>query len=365
MSSASAGPSSKQQQPANSAPRPHSHLASAPAPHLPEEGREEYLRLDMNEDLSGPLIRTAMPRGAHLAMYPTTHELQRALSAHLRRPESMIRVTAGADEGIYGLIRAYAGVGDAVLLPWPTFVEFPTASAAVGARIVPAPYGADLRFPIDLYRQELLQGPRVAAIVTPANPTGDALEPQVVTAFAACAPGTLLIVDEAYYEYGGRSVLDQGPLPTNVAVIRTFSKAYGLAAARVGYVVAHPEVQRALRQVLPSYSLAGPSLALAISALARQDRLARRVAAVRKGRLRIAAWGRRYGISVHTTEANFVLLRLGDDARAQALAAALEQQGILVADRTHVLPGTLRVTVGAPRHVDRFLAGMQRALTAL
>jgi histidinol-phosphate aminotransferase len=339
-------------------PAPRALLAGAAPPHEARDDRGAFLRLDLNEDLSGPLVRVPMPRAELLATYPTSTALRSDLAAYVKLPESLVWVTAGADEAIYGLMRAYLDPGDGVLLPWPTFGEFPVVAAALGAVAERAAYGPDLAFPLEAYRAVLARGPRLAVLVTPANPTGEAILPETVLDLAAMAPETLLLVDEAYAEYGGRSILEMGPPPANVAVIRTFSKAYGLAAARVGYLVAHPPVIGAVRQVLPSYSLAAPSLRLAQAGLARRGALAPRVRAVHAGQRRLAAWGRAHGIAVHTTAANFVLLRLEDDATAQALAAALEAHGVLVADRTPVLPGTLRATVGARRHVDAFLQAL-------
>jgi len=346
-------------------PAPRPHLARIPVPPPPRAGREAYLRLDLNEDLSGPLARTReLPRSS-LAAYHTPDMLAAALGAHLRLPPDHIRVTTGADEAIYGLLRAYLDPGDGLLLPWPTFGEFAVVAAGLEAEVARAPYGPDLAFPLAAYRALLAQGPRVAVLVTPANPTGESLDPRTVLALAAESPGTLLVVDEAYAEYGGRSILAAGLPPPNVAVIRTFSKAYGLASSRVGYLVAHPRVLGAVRQVLPTYSLAGHSLALALAALMRSDRLMPRAAAVHRGQRRIVAWGEEHGMDVHPTEANFVLLRLPDTATAVDLAAMLEAEGVLVSDRTAVLPGTLRVAVGAPRHVSALLLALERTWDAL
>ncbi|MDB5074299.1 MAG: histidinol-phosphate aminotransferase [Chloroflexi bacterium] len=343
-------------------PQPRTVLDAAPLPPDPRADRAGFLRLDLNEDLSGPLVRAPLPRQNDLAMYQTPHALQRDLAARLKLPQECIKVTAGADEAIYGLIRAYLDPGDRILLPRPTFVEFPTAAWSVGAVVEPAPYGPDLTFPLEAFTAALRQGPKMAVIVSPANPTGDMLPPERVLELADSAQGTLLLVDEAYAEYGGRSVLESGPPPANVAVIRTFSKAYGLAAARVGYLVAQPPVIEAVRKVLPAYSLAGPSLALAHANLCRQEDLARRVRQVQAGQRRIAAWGLRHGMHVHTTSTNFVLLRLADDASARTLTAELETRGILVSDRTAVLPGTVRATVGAPKHVTAFLRAMEQII---
>lgn len=344
-------------------PRPRALLAGTPTPHAAREGREHaVLRLDLNEDLSGPLAPMPPMRGPDLAMYPTTGALVAALARHLGLPETWIKVTAGADEGIYGLLHAYLDPGETLLLPWPTFVEFAVAGASLGARIERAPYGPDLAFPLASFRAALALGPRVAVIVSPANPTGEAIGVETILGLAAAAPGTLVIVDEAYAEYGRQSILEAGPPPANVALIRTFSKAYGLASARVGYVVARPAILGELRKVLPIYSLAGPSLALALAGLGQQERLARRVSTVRAGVTRIARWGRAHGIDVHPGAANFVLLHLPDDRQAHDLARRLEERGVLVADRTAALPGTLRAGVGAPRHVRRFLAALDDAL---
>jgi histidinol-phosphate aminotransferase len=338
-----------------SGPSPRNVVAAAPLPPEPRVDRAGYLRLDLNEDLSGPLVRVTMPVNADLAMYATPHELQDDLAARLGIPGRFVKVTAGADEAIYGLIRAYLDPGDDLVLPMPTFVEFPTAARGVGASIQWVPYGPDLAFPFEAFKAELRRGPRMAVVVSPANPTGDMLAPERSLELAVAAPNTLLLVDEAYAEYGGRSILDLGMPPANVAVVRTFSKAYGLAAARVGYLVAHPPVIDAVRKVLPAYSLAGSSIALALANLRQQDALRRRVRAVMAGQRRVAAWGRRHGVYVHQTSTNFVLLRFAGDAAARSLTADLEARGVLVSDRTPALSGTVRVTIGAPRHVTRFL----------
>ncbi|HXT34256.1 MAG TPA: histidinol-phosphate transaminase [Chloroflexota bacterium] len=340
-------------------PRPRSALARGAAPYAPAADRPELLRLDLNEDLSGPLARVAWPTNVDLATYLPATALATDLAAALSLPEDRVWVTAGADEAIYGLLRAYLDPGDRLLLPWPTFGEFTKVGEGLGTAIERVPYGPDLAFPLAAYITALRRGPRVAVVVTPANPTGELIPPADVLALAALAPETLLLVDEAYAEYAGASVTRFGPLPANVAVIRTFSKAYGLAAARIGYVIADPQVLYAMRQVLPTFSPALPSILLARAGLRRPDRLAARVRAIQAGQRRIARWGAAHGMMVHQTAANFVLLRLGDTASATALASALAQRGVLVADRTSVLPGTLRVTVGAPRHVSAFLRALE------
>ena len=342
-------------------PRPRPVLVEAPSPYSPREDRVNFLRLDLNEDLSGPLVRRGMPRGAAPAMYPGSHSLNRALAARFRVPEDWVRVTAGADEGIHGLLRAFLDPGDVLLLPWPTFSEYLVAAWPQGARVERALYGADLAFPLAAFREGLAQRPKIAVLVTPANPTGEWMAPAMVLELVESAPQTLFIVDEAYAEFGDGSILDMGPPPPHVAVLRTFSKAYGLAGARVGYVIAHPPVLEAMRQVLPSFSLAGPSLALAEVGLQSLEALKRRVKTIEAGQRRVAAWGERHGLRVHRTRTNFVLFRLRDTAQAKALAAALEARGVLVSDRTDALAGVLRVAIGMPRHVSRLLEALEGA----
>ena len=343
-------------------PRPRPALARGAEPYAPLPDRSCFLRLDLNEDLSGPLARVSLPANTDLGSYATVHALCRDLARALAAPEEYLAVTAGADEAIYGLLRAYLDPGDGLLLPWPTFGEFVKVGEGLGAACDRVPYPPDLAFPLPAYAAALRRSPRVAVLVTPANPTGELIPLSVILALAASAPETLVVVDEAYAEYAGTSILDNGTLPANIAVIRTFSKAYGLAAARIGYVVAHPDVLYAMRQVLPTFSPALPSLLLAQAGLARRDRLPARARAARIGQARIARWCAARGIAVHRTAANFVLLRLPDSQASLALAAALAARKVLVGDRSAVLPGTLRITVGAPRHTRRFLEALDAAL---
>ena len=178
-------------------PRSRSALARGAAPYAPAPDRPEFLRLDLNEDLSGPLARAAWPVNVDLATYLPATALVTDLAATLSVPEDRVWVTAGADEAIYGLLRAYLDPGDELLLPWPTFGEFIKVGEGLGAAIERVPYGPDLAFPMIAYAAALRRGPRVAVVVSPANPTGELIPPADVLALAVLSPETLRALDEA------------------------------------------------------------------------------------------------------------------------------------------------------------------------
>src|ERR1044071_2229938 len=192
-----------------------------------------------------------------LRRYPDAAAVEAALAARVGVSEDRILVTAGADEALDRIYRAYAGPDRPVLLPEPTFDMLERFAALAGAPLVRVPWLTDA-FPLE---QILVQLADRVAIVSPNNPTGGVASRDDVRRIAAAAPRSLLLLDQAYVEYADEDtdpvVLD---LP-NVVVVRTMSKAWGLAGCRVGYAVGSANVIAVLRAAGAPYPVAGLSLA--------------------------------------------------------------------------------------------------------
>jgi len=202
---------------------------------------------------------------------------------------------------------------------------------------------------------------RVVFVTSPNNPTGTVVGHDELVAIRDAVPsGCLVVLDEAYYEYvTGRHAPDALALLAerpNLAVLRTFSKAYGLAALRVGYVLGHPDVVSAIDQVLVPFAVNGIGQAAALASLAADDELAVRVADVVTERERVACeLRRRIGLSVPDPQANFVWLPAGE--QAAALTMALERAGLV----TRPFPGEgVRITIGTPADDDRVLDAIEQ-----
>jgi histidinol-phosphate aminotransferase len=353
-------------------PVPRPLIAAASLPPLPSAEREGKLRLDMNENQWGPspralaaLVELEGNQGQRVAAYGFSDRLrQRLAEIHAVSPEEIV-LTAGADEAISALFDAYMDPGEAIVLAWPTFVTFALEAASVGARVVGVPYAADLAFPRGDFLDRVRQRPRLAAIINPGNPAGSAVDLDFVAQVCREAADSLVVVDEAYYDYHGETALSLNPRPANLVVIRTFSKAYGLAGLRVGYALAHREVIDSLRKVLPPFSVSVAGLAAALGTLEDPWHLSSHVETLRREmKLLVAALEER-GFPTRSTRANFVLVRVG--ARAPELTQALAERGILVADRSSDagLAGFLRITVGRPEQNLQLLGALEAEVTGL
>ena len=197
-------------------------------------------------------------------------------------------------------------------------------------------------------------------VCSPNNPTGT-LHPIDAIAALAGSTGGLVIVDEAYVDFGGESALPLVAEHANVVVVRTFSKSFALAGARIGYVLASPTVVEDLQRVRLPYHLSALTQAAGVTALRHADEAAAGVAAVRDQRDRIVeALAGIEGATVFPSEANFVLFQPPGDAKA--LWQGLLDRGVLVRDLTEVVPNALRVTAGTTHEVDLFLKSLEEVL---
>jgi histidinol-phosphate aminotransferase len=302
---------------------------------------------------------------------PQPPELRARLAAHYGVAPEALMVTRGSDEGIDLLVRAFCRAGrDAVAVATPCFGMY-----AVSARIQGAPLAeVMLEDEGDAWRLDLdamaamvaMRGARLVFLASPANPTGQALPGEAIHALASRLRGrAVVVVDEAYGEYasepGAAAMLADLP---NLVVLRTLSKAHALAGARIGALLAAPDLVALLRNLSAPYPLAAPSVALALAALA-PDALVEtraRCAATIVERTRVAsALGQTRGVrTVYASDANFLLLRVAD---ADAALARLLDAGVVVRDMRAMegLCDALRVTIGTPAENDALLAALGAA----
>ncbi len=327
----------------------------------------DVLRLDSNE---GPLppraLLTALADADPelLRRYRDAGELEAALATRFGVAAERVLVTAGADEAIDRACRAFLERSRTLVLPEPTFELFERFAALAGgtAERVSWPAGP---FPVDAFLKRLDARTAMVAVVSPNNPTGAVATLADVRRLAtAAAPDALLLLDHAYVEYADTDltpgVLD---LP-NVLVVRTFSKAWGLAGCRIGYAIGSSYVVAVLRAAGGPYSVASPSVALALRQLARGDEALRaHVARVREERAALRAWLTAQGLAPLDSQANFVCVDFGP--RAAPVRAGLAALGVLVRDFP-LRPGletALRITLpGDPAQFQRLCDALETVL---
>jgi histidinol-phosphate aminotransferase len=303
---------------------------------------------------------------------PTSEDLRRTAarvwSAYGITPE-MVLAGNGSDDLLTIAVRSFAGEGDRVAFPWPTYSLYDTLCQIQAARAVRVPFPADWSLPAG---ELLATGARLAFIANPNAPSGTALPASVIADFADRFPG-VVVVDEAYADFAEpehtflRVLAHGGPAGSvrhrNVVVLRTFSKSYALAGARLGLAFADPALISGMVKVKDSYNVDAVAARLGAAALEDQEHLAATVAKVRSERTRLTARLSALGFAVLPSRANFVLARRpGAPAgeTAGGLYRALKARGILV--RYFDVPelrDALRISVGTPEENDALLAALE------
>ncbi|MFX0594638.1 histidinol-phosphate transaminase [Melissospora conviva] len=264
----------------------------------------------------------------------------------------------GSNEVQQQLLQAFGGPGRVALGFTPGYSMHPLLALGTGTRWVGVPRGDGFGLTADEAVAAVREhAPDLVFLCSPNNPTGTALDPAVVTAVLAVAPG-MVVVDEAYAEFarpGTVSALSLLPAHPRLVVTRTMSKAFGFAGGRLGYLAAAPAVVDAVQLVRLPYHLSALTQAAARAVLAHAGLLLATVDAIKEQRDRIVTRLRERGHRVADSDANFVLFSVGGD-QASAWRTLLDH-GVLVRDVG--LPGWLRVTAGTPAETDAFLAAVE------
>jgi histidinol-phosphate aminotransferase len=323
-------------------------------------GRSEPHKLSSNESPHGPLPSVAQviaEAGRGINRYPDNgaEALVSAIAKRFGVPAGHVAVGPGSVGVLKQVIEATAGPGDEVIYAWRSFEAYPGLVDLASATSVRIPLTEEMH-DLDAMADAITPRTRLILLCNPNNPTGTALLTGEITTFLDRVPGDCLVVlDEAYHEYVRDEVVPDGidlyrEFP-NVAVLRTFSKAYGLAGLRVGFLIGQPPTAAAVRKTMLTFSVSSVAQAAAVASLAAEEELLSRVDGIveERGRVRDALIAD--GWTVPPTEANFVWLRLGE--AAMAFAKACEEAGITI--RPYADDG-VRVSIGTQEANDAFLA---------
>ena len=339
-------------------------LAAVPAykpgkPAAAREGTTAY-KISSNENPYPPLpsvLKVVHDAAMAMNRYPdmAVTELTLAIAQRLGVPPEHIATGTGSVGVLGQLIAATCDPGDEVIYAWRSFEAYPIIVAIAGAVSVQVPLDEDARHDLAAMAAAITARTRLILVCTPNNPTGPVVHQDDLDTFLENVPGDVLVViDEAYVEF---VTDDQAPDALaayagrpNVAILRTFSKAYGLAGLRVGYAVAHEPVAQALRKTAVPFGVSTIAQQAAIASLDAFDELQERVDALVAERERVVAGLRHQGWHVPETQANFVWLPLGVDTAA--FAAAVDKAGLVV--RTFAGEGA-RCTIAETQANDRLL----------
>lgn len=335
-----------------------------------ELGVEDIVKLASNENPFGPspkviaALQAALPQ---IWLYPDggCHELKQALAAHTGVPPEWLTIGNGSNDLLVLLAESFLTPAHNAVFSRYGFAYYSLVTRATGAQArevaalgpdSPMPLGHDL----DAMARAVDAQTRLVFIANPNNPTGTWVDPQALRRFIASQPSsTLIVLDEAYLEYGRLqgcqdAVSWVAEFP-NLVVLRTFSKAYGLAGLRVGYGISHPEVADVLNRLRPAFNVNTLAQVAAVAALADQahmlDSVGRTVSELRRVETQLKATG----WHCIPSAANFVLVRVGPGAAP--LNERLLKAGVIVRPVAgYGLPDYLRLSIGLPADNDRLLA---------
>jgi histidinol-phosphate aminotransferase len=379
----------------------------------------EGLRLHLNENTAGcsPRVLDALRTlTAHdLAFYPDYAAVNRDCARFLGVSENQLLLTNGLDEGILAASIAYlqreppsgvdtpsaerggerpasapaetmidepapqqdasanpasaataaaAGAAEAIIVE-PAFGMYADCVDATGGRVITISPLPEFEFPLDDTLAAITSRTRLVFLTSPGNPTGLLIPRDALRAIATRLPaGALLVLDEAYADFTDEHFLDELPRWPNIVIGRTFAKSYGLAAVRIGAMIGAPDVIARLRRSLPPYTInviAATVLGVALADRAHVDAYRQQVRASRD--LLYAACDR-WGLHYWRSEANFVLVRVGDSAKAKTIVDQLAARKIFVRDRSNQpgCAGCVRITTGVIEHTQACIAALEEVL---
>jgi len=333
----------------------------------PPLGDRSGLRLDFNENTGGcsPRVieRLRQLQPEQMACYPEREPVEREVASFLGLQPEQVLLTNGVDEAIHLVCEAYLEAKDDALIVVPTFAMYQICAGATGARVISIPADKDFGFPTaKVMAHTTAPKTRLIAIANPNNPTGAVASAEDLLLIARSAPQAAVLVDEAYFEFYGESLMEYAGQVENLFIARTFSKAYGMASFRVGVLAGAPEQIQSLRRSCSPYNVNGVALGCLPAALADQEYVCRYVAEVQASRTRLEEEFRALGIPFWPSQANFVLARIGP--RHADFVRGMRARAILVRDRSSDFgcEGCVRITAGWKEHTERLLVALHETL---
>jgi histidinol-phosphate aminotransferase len=331
--------------------------------HPPREGRGGKLRLDFNENTVGcaPQVIRALRNKLDsdwLSRYPEYEEARETLARYFDVSTDELLLANGTDDAIKMVCDTFVGNGDELIVPAPTFPVYEFFHTVAGGRTTRVRYDKKFRLTARMLLSAINKRTRWMAIANPNNPTGTVVSQPDLRRILLEAPDVLVLVDEAYVDFSGQTVLPWIRKFPNLVVTRTFSKAFGLAALRLGCILTNAEIAGPMRRAQNPFAVNSLALACALEAIKHDKYVARYARQVCGNRDKLCRFLDKTGIPYVPSSSNFVLARVG--ARASEIALKLRDQDILIRDWSYDprLQGYLRFTVGSTEQTRRLIQGL-------
>ena len=324
----------------------------------PAEGRRGKIRLDFNENTTGcsVAVRKALARmsAKDIATYPEYEIPTRELARMFRVDPSELLLTNGGDDALRVFFDTFVEPSSHILICEPTFPMYRYYSEIAGASVQVLRYGPNMEFPLGDALAALKKRPRVFFLANPNNPTGTLVSKKNLAKLVRAATHSAVVIDEAYAEFSGTSAVPWIRRYPHLFVVRTFSKAAGLAGLRLGAVIGRRDSVALVRRAMPPYPVNFAALVAATAAVKECKTIAAYVASTKRRRQWFARKLERAGARVFPSAGNFLLVDFG--AEGPAFFRRLARNNILVRERSKDLgPGYARVTIGTQGELSEFL----------
>lgn len=350
--------------------RPYDPVSSLPT--ILENPEREHYKLDWNECTLPPspkvrkALQVALDGMVHLNYYPQlfAQDLRLRLQSYVGYPADHILVTNGSDDALDLISKTYLNYGDRVLSPYPTYTHcllFAQSRGAIIDKVMPQnPFTTD----VEGLLAEIHENTKLIYLVSPNNPTGQVYSEADVLRICSAAPQAIVIVDEAYWEFSQVSRSDLIARLPNLIITRTFSKVFGLAALRVGYVVAQPRIIEQLTRLHNPKSVNQLAQVAAAAALDDLDYYDRYVEQVTRSKKLFGRWCQSHDIEYHDTPANFGVVRI---EKVKEVVDGLAQRGVYVRDRSSFpgLEGCFRINLGTVEQTTQVILHFEQVLADL
>src|SRR3989338_1518407 len=332
----------------------------------PTSGREDFLRLDFNENTSGcsPKVLEALKKinSNSLATYPEYNELRKKLAEYCNVNTDEILPTNATDEAIKTVIETYAEKGkDEIIIPIPTFAMFKFYAQLNEAVLKEVLYNDDLSFPTNKVLDSINKKTKIVILVNPNNPTGTSIKDEDIIKIIEKAKKNyaLVFIDEAYWQFYGKTSIPLIKKYDNLIVTQTFSKAFGLAGLRLGYIISNKENIKNMAKALSPYSVNNAAISCGLAALNDLEYVNNYAKEVSESKKIVYNELEKLKIEYHPSEANFVLLNIGENAAL--FCKRLKEKGILVRDRSRdpLLSGYVRITLGTKEQTKSLILAIE------
>ena len=348
-------------------PKPREAVKKMAAYSPPTAGRAGKLRLDFNENTVGcsprvieALRRAMTPEG--LAVYPEYGEAKTAIARYFGVAPEQFIFTNGTDEAIQVFVNTFVDDYQEVVVLKPAYAMYRFYAEVANATVVEVEYGEDMEFPLDEVLDAINEETRAVLISNPNNPTGTAASKEAIGRILRRARHAAVLIDEAYFEFSGITLLPEIGTQPNLFVCRTFSKVFGMAAMRLGCLFSNQTNVHHMHKAQSPYSVNMLAVMAAQAAVEDVDYVRNYVAEALAAREMLCVGLERLGVPYVQSSANFVLARFGKNAIP--VRDALRERAILVRDRSYEAKGCVRITVGTREQTRKLLAALEEILSA-